>query len=443
MPHQNIVLNAVQLEFSPPEFSVYTRAFKPEDDLRDLRKKHGDSWFLRREGNVLVGLPRDGLLRGDEPPSLFEAIEQRTVREASRFLRALIVDAFPNLLPRKPIGRRPFTILADDPREDRVSRAARKAGVRHRLLSGFRVMPKLSIDVKLVYLDAGPQVVLLLDFADRWEINIPLEVLAKQGVQLSSLHVVRREPEEGEHRLVGRIGCLQDGVVRLDQSFDDTKEVPSNLVYLEGRREAFTRCLVTLLGEELATKLDVAIKEECDWERTGPRFLERGGPLVGYLRGKGAIPLPGGLSVQVGQQLEMPSGGAQPAALLQTRVQYCFDPSRTKRVSDPWVGLNRWGPFRELPKREPTIQVFAPKDGLMRVEQFVSVAAHQKPRPSGELRLQRSPVNPAPNVHITTAATPRLSPTCEVRARRPPTPGAPLTQTPDSSPSPPGAPWTP
>ncbi|HEY5864446.1 MAG TPA: hypothetical protein VI542_02675 [Candidatus Tectomicrobia bacterium] len=62
------------------------------------------------------------------------------------------------------------------------------------------------------------------------------------------MHVVRRDPEPGERRLVGRIDALDGHCVRLSEAYEDLTTIAVDDVWLEGNYASFSRCLSTLLG---------------------------------------------------------------------------------------------------------------------------------------------------------------------------------------------------
>jgi hypothetical protein len=214
MSLQKLVINAVLLDCHPKRVVTWTRPWSSKDDLRALREQHEHEWFLRREGDQLIGVSRV-----QSPTPLFGKETVRDLDLDPGLLRALVRDARQRLFPKDPIHWRPFTILSTQAAEDRMKRAAERTRIHHPLLSGFRVVPKMAIDAQVVTVGGRPRVALVVDFADRWEINIALEALQEADVDLSGLCVVRRRPEQGERHLVGRIGALHGGMVQISRNF--------------------------------------------------------------------------------------------------------------------------------------------------------------------------------------------------------------------------------
>ena len=54
-----------------------------------------------------------------------------------------------------------------------------------------------------------------------WEIDADLNALLKANVDLTGLYVVRRDRNQDQRSLVGRIARVSDDIVHLSESMDD------------------------------------------------------------------------------------------------------------------------------------------------------------------------------------------------------------------------------
>jgi hypothetical protein len=79
------------------------------------------------------------------------------------------------------------------------------------------------------------------------------------------------------------------------------------------------------------------------------------------------------LGCLVGAPIVVPRNGPASAVTFTRPVNYCFDPSRTKRDEIAWRGLERCGPFSgdTFARRSPVILVVHPQDAKGQVESFV------------------------------------------------------------------------
>lgn len=363
-----LVLNALSVNFGPGCVAVREKPFHSTEEVRELRQALGQDWFFYYEGDRTYALARV-----DEPQSSFGEPGELRIQDHPQLARLLLEEALPGVFKdHRPLYHHPLAIPWPRNDQDRVSASAEKLGIRHPLLRHFTVRSKLELTPRLIAPDdRGARVALFLELSSRWDISAPLQALAAEGVDLKGLCVVRPEPGPEERRLVGRAARLDGADVLLEESFDGTDRVPSGRVHLEGRKEAFARCLTCLLGRDAWARLEEEIRTRSDWEGTGPSLLRRYKPIASFLRDQSPIQLPGGLYASVGNPVEIPVGAG--SAVVTPPVEYCFDAAKEKRDIENWTGLRRFGPFSHdtIRQRSPTVLVLCDETVKPRVEQFI------------------------------------------------------------------------
>jgi len=77
----------------------------------------------------------------------------------------------------------------------------------------------------------------------QWDTTADLNALVAAGVDVARLYVVRRDPEPGERRLVGRMKAISGARVQLSESHGDLTSIGTADVYLEPSRATFAGCL--------------------------------------------------------------------------------------------------------------------------------------------------------------------------------------------------------
>lgn len=241
-------VNVLPVTFPFESFRGWKRAVRDSEDLAGLRQSLAGRWAVQWDGGELYFLP----LVGEIPePSETEPVECK-VGESLRLLARLVTDALQRRFPGyEPLRTKPFTILGQ--RVELMSDAGNELGINHPLLPEFRIRPKYALDGRIMEIRPGELfVAIAADLRTRWEITADLEELAASGADLGGLYVVRREQELGRRRLVGRISSIGSGRVELSESTDGESSVAAADVMLEGRRDAFARCLKPLLGPDYA-----------------------------------------------------------------------------------------------------------------------------------------------------------------------------------------------
>lgn len=364
---KSILLNGFKVELSSATFTAYIQDMPENVGFRPLREKIKDSWFLYWRDGKVYGLPRVS-----EPEQRFGNAAELNCNDHLWFLAARIADILPEKFPQyKAFRRRPFTFfgLKD---EMVTSIRARVKGLPD-LMSCFKIQPKFELDAKLVEFREGEIFIgLFMRVKTRWEILAPLNDLQNAGIDLQGLYVVRRNPQPGQRRLVGKIASLSGEAVYLSESFDDTTHIGVNEVWLEGSRVSFTRCVKTLVASRYQEFEEERHRQEAHFF-TGPALeglLER---MDSFLHQASPMDLGAGLTCSVTDRIEVTNTTEYQSVVTAAPVEYCFDPAKTKRDRYAWNGIEKYGPFSRdtFAKKSPKILILFPDTVQGPVERFL------------------------------------------------------------------------
>src|SRR6266542_3379241 len=192
MTQSVIELNGFVLHFSGEQFTANVADVPETTDVRALREQF-DEWFLHWSDGRLYGLARVA-----KPTRTFGVPVRLKCQDHLRLLAARVADVLPQKFPKyEAFRRRPFTFLGL--KDEIVASVSEKLKSVPALLSSFEIRPKFELDAKLVELrDGEPFIGLFVQAGTRWEIKAPLHRLAEAGIDLHGMHVVRRNPDEGE-----------------------------------------------------------------------------------------------------------------------------------------------------------------------------------------------------------------------------------------------------
>jgi hypothetical protein len=368
-------LNGFEVDL-PAEIDVIVQSFPDASDVKDERDRLGSHWFVHwLDGELYCIRLKPG------GPNILGHPRRLKTCDYPWLLRARLDDVIATVFDRyAALRRRPFSFLAQ--RDEIVESAAEEAHIRHPLLRGFRILPKFTLNAKIIEpRDGEVRLGLFVTVGMRYEVNADLVALQSAGVDLSGLHVVRRQVQPGERRLVGRIDRLADGVVHLTEATDkDVVAAPD--VRLEGSLESFTRCLRTLLGGRYLALRDAVDDIEAKF-RVGPAFdavIERMGD---FLRKKSPINLALGLEAKIGNRLRLQNEGDGTCIYTAPPVEYVYDRAGTKRAKYAWQGLQTNGPYDRstFAKKSPRIIVVYPATSEGKVEVFLKALRDGIPPP--------------------------------------------------------------
>lgn len=359
------LLNCFTVTFSVESISVAQLPWSDEMNMRELRQRVGDEWFVLRRGAKILGIPlvleptiEFGPISTTLPLSQYDGLD---------FMRARLDAALPSLLPAyQPERVRPFRFLAQ--KDEFVSSFAATQRLPDLVRHGFTIKPRFELEARTVELVEGElQVVVAMSVAMQWEIVASISELADADVDVAGLYVIHKQPQPGERRLVGRIKTLDRGAVALDETMDGTESISADVVRLEGSKFSFKRCLSHLLGaryREFEAQRDI-------WEAkftSGRSFDE---VLRKFSRTARRVTLGPSLFATIGAVLPVQNTEESTVFRQLPSVEYCFDAAKTKRKTIPWSGLTEYGPYDSdtFEKRTPRILVVVPRSEQNKAEQ--------------------------------------------------------------------------
>jgi hypothetical protein len=365
---ESLVANVLPVQFAFESFAAWSRLINEGEDLSATRASLRNDWFVYWDAGALYLLPVNA---GAKAPAGMQPVELN-VNAHLRLLARLVTDSLIRRFPDyEPLRVKPFTFLGR--RNQLLERAAKTLQLKHKLLHEFRIWPKYQLDARVLQTHAHePFVGVTIDVSTRWEVAADLTALADAGVDLVGFYVVRRVQDPDGRRLVGRIASIRDGCVRLSDSTDGIETIDATAAMLEGRRDTFATCLSTLLGQS-------DYRRFAEFQETQIAGLLSGRPLlaevrrVGELLARSPMELSSGLTCSTGQPFSLRNRPDYLTVVSARRLDYCFDPARSKRHRYAWPGLDAYGPFsRETFARpSPTILVVCPTSAQGAVESFV------------------------------------------------------------------------
>lgn len=356
-----------------PSFTAHVTNFPDPEGVADLRRQCGAEWFLNWRNGKLYGIPKV-----DRPQRQIGRPQTLTWGGANdhdhlHLLTARLTDQLPEKFPERHVLRqRPFLFVG---KKNEIVTAA-TAGWRDldELVHHFKINPTFELDSRIIEVrPRDVQVALCLSIHTRWSIHAPLDRLVNAGIDLGGLHVVRRDPAE-QRRLVGRIARVSGEMVELAEAYDDQRTIPVNEVWLEGRRDSFSRCLRHLLGQRYERFDDARSNEESKL-LNGPALHDVLTKMQGYLWDASPVKLTADLTCDISGVIDLKNTSTFNTAVWLKAARYCFDPAKAQRSDYAWPGLERYGPFdREtFSKRTPRILVVAPDIAAGKVSQFVKM----------------------------------------------------------------------
>jgi hypothetical protein len=362
-----LIANVLPIEFPFTAFDAWRRPVVDGEDLAALREENRDRWHVQWDGGHLYVLR----LADDAPePSDAELVELE-VDQALRLLARLVTDALVRRFPTyEPLRQKPFVFLGR--KVELMQDVGSALRLDHPLLGEFRVWPKYSLDGRVIEVrDGSPFVGITVDLATRWEVTAGLQELARAGVDLAGLYVVRRSPDPDQRRLVGRIASVGSRDVELAEAVDVTS-VAVDDVMLEGRRDAFARCLSALLGPTGYARYDAYRDQRMGDVLGGPALLQEV-QRVARVLAQGPLSLASGLVCSVSPPLHIMNTARYKTVVPSRQLDYCFDPARSKRHRYAWPGLEAYGPFSRdtFAHPSPRLLVVFPPAAKGAVEAFV------------------------------------------------------------------------
>ena len=364
-----IALNGFKVVLSGQGFRAFVQQVTDPEEVTKIRADHGTEWFVHYRDGHVYGIPRV-----QTPVHQLGVEQELSIKEPAHLsvLSARINDCLPAKFPQYEVFRnRPFVFLGK--RDEIVQKAT--AGWRNlpSLVSLFKIRPRFELDARLVELRDGDLTIgLFVSVNTNWEIQAPVSDLAGAGIDLTGLHVVRRNPQPGERRLVGKIAAVRSGIIELSDAYDDLASISSDKVWLEGSKASFSRCLRKLLP---------ARYDEFDKRRDVEEGALLGGPALeevitkmdAVLQKVSPLQLTPVLNCSITERLTLKNEGHFKTVVWLDSAQYCFDTAKTKRAAYAWVGLDRFGPYsREtFSRKSPRILVVSPDKAVGQVGQAI------------------------------------------------------------------------
>ena len=363
-----LTTNLLPITFHFDSFRVQKRRVREGEDLRSVRESYRGDWYVYWDKGELymVGLSDEA----PAPPGTHEAMLRTD--ESLQLLARLVTDALARRFPSyDPIQQHPFRFLSHN--VELMSELTSSLGLTHPLLDGFEIHPKYTFDPRIIEMQHGSaHIAIAVALATHWAIEADLDALVHAGVDLRGLYVVRRNPLPHQRRLVGRVASAGAGRVNLSESMDECGSIDSSEVMLEGRKDAFARCLKHLLGDSDYSRYDTA-REHRTGDLLGGRALLDEVRRVSTILAEPSLELGSGLSCTVGSPLSMRVSDHGESVRTAKQLDYCFDSSRSQRHRYAWPGLTAYGPFSQetFSRPSPRILVVCPDAAMEAAGTFV------------------------------------------------------------------------
>jgi len=374
-------LNAFHLIIQEPTFQVFAQPMPDNKGLKGLRQTIGKDWFLTWKEGTVYGIPRSN--------QTSEPFGKPVTLKTNEYLGLAILNAhanelIPQLLPKyEPIRlkyRRGIRFVAK--KTEIISEIVKDWSGLPLATFGFKIRPRFTCDTRLVEFRPGQlQILLMLGAAMNWSAESRLTDLVAAGIDLTGLHVIRRNPQPGERRLAGLIARMDGDTVHLSESSHGQSTIAADAVQLEGSRAVFSRCLKILMGDRYRNFDTERDEREADF-MTGPGLDNCLDQFFDQFRKAEALQLAPGVMATVGEQVNLANATDFQTTVELPPVEYCYDPAKTRRHQYAWKGLEAFGPYSRdsFPKRSPKVLVVCPDVAQPRIEQALRHFQHGIPQ---------------------------------------------------------------
>lgn len=361
-----LLLNSFPVSFSVGSFVGY----RFTDDRRSLDRlrRDYDQWFFRG-GKSITALPINEDAKND-----FGGNEiTLKVNENLGLLSSVVLHRLPTLFEdRSPVRRRPLVYTSP---ENLVSTFEEGWSLPSIVVNGFEVRRSFVFDTRIVNpFGDSPFVAVTGQVSSKWSIPATLKSLIDAGINLKGLSVLRRDPDPDEPKLVGTIKKIEHGKVTLAERFESAPDsIDAQVLRLNPSKKSFKRCLSTLLGDRYDS-FESALRKRIDRKRKGPSLHRYLSQLRSYFEDE-QLALTPDLEAEIDSPIELGGSNTEEKTVHKAgEIEYCFNPSRTKRHSVPWFGLDQYGPFdrESFASKEPQILVVCLGRSEGRAEQFVT-----------------------------------------------------------------------
>lgn len=365
-----LYLNGFHLSLSANRVDAWEAEVEP-GDVESARGRLDENWFSYFHEGKLFSVPHGNATAN---PLGRQISLDLGAHRGMKIVVAMVTDSIPSSFSKyQAVRERPFTFLAQ--KRELVSEVTSDWKHVHSLVTEFEIRPKYELDARLIEIRDGElQLALTLMLTTRWVCNANLKALLHAGVALDGLHILRRNPQPDQRRLVGRVEHLSGDDVVLREAYDGAATIAVDEVKLEGSRESFAHCLRHLLRkryDQFSHELDSLQGELSD----GPGLDKTLDEMGKFLLSKNPLSLPGNLTCTIGERVRIDNTVDFKSFVQLRPARYCFDRSRTKLADYAWVGLQRYGPFdrESFPKRTPRILVVCPDRVAGRVSQAMQL----------------------------------------------------------------------
>ena len=360
-----LLTNGFKVEL-PETIDVIVREFPHPSEVKAERQRLDGHWFVHWVGGRLYHLRlRSG------GPNVDGEVKPLRVSEHPWLLRARIDDVIGDAVSQyEPIRVRPFTFLAQ--KAELIKPAAAAANISHPLLSGFKVTPRFVLNAKVHESNSGlAGVGVFVNVGMHYDIDVPLADLQAANIDLTGMYVVRRAPEKGQRRLVGRIGHLAGAQAHLSEA-TDADVVAVDSIKLEGSRENVARCLTGLLGASRYKALMNALDDEQAAYRLGPDFDGVVGKMGTHIA-KTPLPIAQGIEAKITDRIVLKNDDTMRSVYITPPVDYVFDRTGAKSSAFAWPGLSQFGPYDRatFTNKSPRLLVVFPASTQGKVEAFL------------------------------------------------------------------------
>jgi hypothetical protein len=367
----HLSLNGFSIELSASHFTARVLPFPDPMKLRDFRKEHEAEWFLNWRDGTLFAIPRVVL------PSTQIGEEQLldwSDHQNLQVITARLNDVLPSAFPRyDALHRRPFAFLGQ--KDELVDAVLSEWTNVPALVRTFSIRPRYELESKIIELRHGEtRPGLFMNVRMQWDTDVDIAQLVAAGVNVAGLYAVRRDPEPGERRLVGKIQRVSDGLVHLSESNDAVQSVATSDVSVEPSRATFSRCLGSLLGRRFE-RFEAEREERQDRFLSGQALDRLLDTMQNVLTKASPVQLTPDLSCRIGERLRLENTDEYQSVLRLAPVEYCYDAAKAKRHPYAWQGLQKFGAYSQetFSKRTPKILVVVPDRVVGQVSQFVKL----------------------------------------------------------------------
>lgn len=374
----NLSLSAIAIRLEGSSLTLFEAPYTDDAQLRASRESLAKDWFLWREGNSVLGLPKHAA------PAPFGTKKEAAIGGQLKLIAARINDLLPSLFPAyQPVGTRPFRFLAQ--KDEVVAKLRARFQSAPPIFDKFKIRRSITLDCRLLeFRDGSPRLGLTCEPGYRWDVEATLGELTAAGIDVTGIGVCRRDPPPGERSFAGWVSRTSPDETHLDGN-PALAVYPTDKLRVEGSRETFRRLLTQVLGAPGYATFESARALEESSFLGGPGRKEFLSGLAKWLKPKSPVSIGLGVVAHFQDPIMLGNTGEYQSVKPFEPVQFCFDPARTKRHVFPAAGLHNFGPYSAdtFPKKSPTILVVVPEQMQGVAETFLQQMQRGFPAKAG------------------------------------------------------------